>query len=54
LRLKGRRASQAAVAEEAPVSERSEFGRRAAVAGKRRAPDRAQPGPAAVRSKRFW
>ena len=37
LRLKGRRASQAVAAEEAPMFERSEFGRRAAAAEKRRA-----------------
>ena len=44
LRLKGRRASQGEAAEEAPMSERSEFGRRAASTEKRRAPSRRSRG----------
>ncbi|MBD9369727.1 hypothetical protein [Xanthomonas sp. XNM01] len=38
LRLKASRASQVIRAEEAPLSERSEFGRRALIAEKHRAP----------------
>jgi hypothetical protein len=44
LRLKGRRASQGEVAEEAPMFERSEFGRRAASPEKRREPSRRSRG----------
>ncbi|WP_207780890.1 hypothetical protein [Cognatiluteimonas telluris] len=49
-RLKASRAPEVAAAEEAPMFERSEFGRRATAAEERRAP----PQAASVRSEWFW